>query len=443
MKLFRGAVDTIKRVYRYEKTTGMDVGALQGVMLIFAVVLFLIDIENFRLGKYVIGIVTLVVGIVSVTAVFVIRRFQKVVLVCRIAVFLFLLLAAAILYAGANDVFSLLWYLLLPVITLVPLGMPFGAPVCIGFGLWIMAFFWTPLADILRYDYPRDYRVFYPIFYWGFCLMVVAMDIFYKNYQIRQQQNEENLENEVQEAVAGTKNLMIHSVTAISQLIDAKDRYTREHSQRVAEYSRLIADYMKGGHATGEELELIYRSGLLHDIGKPETLTVDEDGTTHFHGHPAVGEEMARRILRRLRFDNDTVAVVTRLVRYHDYGNDVTPDLRIVRRAVNKIGEDIFPLLFPVRQADILAQSDYLRAEKLKNLELWKKLYEEMLEKKQCVSLKTLAVTGRDLIAMGMKPGRELGDMLQKLLELVLEHPEQNTREQLLEKAGELAAGKE
>ena len=113
---------------------------------------------------------------------------------------------------------------------------------------------------------------------------------------------------------------------------------------------------------------------LLHDIGKPETLTVDEDGTTHFHGHPAVGEELARRILRRLRFDNDTVAVVTRLVRYHDYGNDVIPDLRIVRRAVNKIGEDIFPLLFPVRHADILAQSDYLRAEKLENLELWKQL---------------------------------------------------------------------
>ena len=182
---------------------------------------------------------------------------------------------------------------------------------------------------------------------------------------------------------------------------------------------------------------------LFHDIGKPACLTVDSDGIAHFHGHPAVGEEMARRILRRLRFDNDTVAVVTRLVRYHDYGNDVTPDLRIVRRAVNKIGEDIFPLLLPVRHADILAQSDYLRAEKLENLELWKQLYEEMLEKKQCVSLKTLAVTGRDLIAMGMKPGRELGDMLQKLLELVLEHPEQNTREQLLEKAGELAAGKE
>ena len=210
-----------------------------------------------------------------------------------------------------------------------------------------------------------------------------------------------------------------------------------KHSIEVAQLSGLLAGEV------GCDVRMAKRAGLLHDIGKPETLTVDEDGTTHFHGHPAVGEEMARRILRRLRFDNDTVAVVTRLVRYHDYGNDVTPDLRIVRRAVNKIGEDIFPLLFPVRQADILAQSDYLRAEKLENLELWKKLYEEMLEKKQCVSLKTLAVTGRDLIAMGMKPGRELGDMLQKLLELVLEHPEQNTREQLLEKAGELAAGKE
>ena len=96
-------------------------------------------------------------------------------------------------------------------------------------------------------------------------------------------------------------------------------------------------------------------------------------------------------------------------------------------------------LLFPVRRADILAQSEYMRAEKLENLELWKTLYQEMLLKKQCVSLKTLAVTGRDLIAMGMKPGRELGEILQKLLELVLEHPEWNTREILLQKAEEMS----
>ncbi len=173
---------------------------------------------------------------------------------------------------------------------------------------------------------------------------------------------------------------------------------------------------------------------LFHDIGKPATETVDESGISHFKGHPTVGEEMTKQILRRLKFDNDTIYKVSKLVRYHDYGNGVEPDMRIVRRAVHKIGEDIFPLLFPVRYADIMAQSDYLRQEKLDTLQAWKKCYEEIMEQKQCVSLKTLAVTGSDLIALGMKPGKEIGALLQELLELVLESPECNTKEYLLEK---------
>lgn len=187
-----------------------------------------------------------------------------------------------------------------------------------------------------------------------------------------------------------------------------------------------------------EPTKVLRLAMLLHDIGKPETLTVDEEGLTHFHGHPAVSEEMSRNILRRLRFDNDTISAVTRLVRYHDYGNDVEPDMRFMRRAVNKIGEDIFLLLIQVKKADTLAQSNYMRQKKLEKLEQWEHLYERIVAEKQCVSLKTLAVTGSDLIAMGMKPGKGLGEMLQKLLELVLEQPEYNTKEQLLEKAGEM-----
>ncbi len=174
---------------------------------------------------------------------------------------------------------------------------------------------------------------------------------------------------------------------------------------------------------------------LFHDMGKPETMTVDEKNITHFHGHPAVGEEMTKRILRRLKFDNDTILVVSRLVRYHDYGNGVDPDMRIVRRAVNKIGEDIFPLLFPVKYADTLAQSDYKRQEKLDTLEKWQQLYQQIVEQSQCVSLKTMAITGSDLIAAGMKPGKEIGEMLQFLLEQVLENPAHNNRDFLLEEA--------
>mgnify|MGYP004615612159 FL=1 len=177
---------------------------------------------------------------------------------------------------------------------------------------------------------------------------------------------------------------------------------------------------------------------LLHDIGKPDTLTIDEQGITHFYNHESLSAEMAKGILRRLKFDNDTINMVYKLVMYHDYGNSVEPTLQIVRRAMNKIGEDAFPALFQVKYADMMAQSDYLRDEKLKRLENWKRLYTEICEKEQCVSLKTLAVTGSDLIAAGMKPGKELGEVLQKLLQLVLDDPSCNTKDKLLAEAQRL-----
>lgn len=170
---------------------------------------------------------------------------------------------------------------------------------------------------------------------------------------------------------------------------------------------------------------------LFHDIGKPQCLTVDEEGIPHFYGHAQVSAEIARKILRRLRYDNDTTNTVYKLVLYHDSIGGEEPTRRMVRRAMNKIGEDIFPMLFAVRKADILAQSETSREENLKGLAEWQALYEEILERKECVSLKTLALTGSDLIALGMQPGKALGETLHRMLELVLDHPEYNTREYL------------
>ncbi len=176
---------------------------------------------------------------------------------------------------------------------------------------------------------------------------------------------------------------------------------------------------------------------LFHDIGKPSRLTVDEEGIAHFYGHPAVSEEMAGDILRRLKFDNDTIYTVKKLVKYHDY--EVEPAPKYVRRAIMKIGEDIFPLLFEVKKADIEAQSDYKREEKLAKIIQIEEIYQEILVKKQCVSLKTLAVSGKDLITeVGMKPGKELGEVLKELLELVIEEPSLNEKETLLVKAAKM-----
>lgn len=175
----------------------------------------------------------------------------------------------------------------------------------------------------------------------------------------------------------------------------------------------------------------ILRLGMLfHDIGKPQTLTVDEGGITHNHGHALVGEEMTEKILRRLKFSNDTIDKVKRLVKYHD--RDIEPVTKNVRHAVSQIGEDIFPLLFSVKYADIMAQSGYLREEKLQNLEEVKVIYDQILEKRDCLSLKDLAVSGNDLIAIGMKPGKEIGETLHKLLQIVLDDPEYNQKDYLL-----------
>jgi tRNA nucleotidyltransferase (CCA-adding enzyme) len=170
---------------------------------------------------------------------------------------------------------------------------------------------------------------------------------------------------------------------------------------------------------------------LFHDIAKPKMKTIDEKGVAHFKMHDVEGVSMTKAILRRLKFDNDTLGKVTKLVQFHDYRIPAEP--KRVRRAMNKIGEELFPYYLEVRTADTLAQSEYLREEKLQNIHDMEVCYHEILEKKECVSLKSLAVTGSDLIAAGMKPGKEIGFVLNELLERVIENPELNTKEKLLE----------
>lgn len=169
---------------------------------------------------------------------------------------------------------------------------------------------------------------------------------------------------------------------------------------------------------------------LLHDVAKPLCKTTDEAGVDHFHGHPAQGAEIARKILRRLKLDNDTIARVTQLIRWHDDNPPLTE--RNVRRAICRVGIAQYPDLFAVKRADIRAQSDYQKAEKLRYVDDYEAVYAQILEKKQCLSIKDLAVDGSDLLAAGVPQGKAVGEKLHALLELVLEQPECNTRAYLL-----------
>ena len=174
-------------------------------------------------------------------------------------------------------------------------------------------------------------------------------------------------------------------------------------------------------------------SVLFHDFGKPQARTT-ADGVDHFHGHAKISAQETVRIMRRLKFDNATMDQVKRIVLYHDVRPQ--PDERQIRRLLHRAGEDIFPGLFQVMGADILAQSEYRKIEKLVNLERVHQVYDEILKRKDCISLKNLQVTGKDLIAAGMEPGKKIGEILNQMLEDVLETPEHNEREYLLKTYG-------
>ena len=180
-----------------------------------------------------------------------------------------------------------------------------------------------------------------------------------------------------------------------------------------------------------ERDKVLRLAALLHDIGKPGARLRDEQGIDHFHGHGDTGAELAGGILRRLRFDNDTICRVKHLIRVHDY-RQIPLTAKGVRRAVFRIGKEYFPDYLKLRRADILAQNPAMQQEKLETLRKLEQIYGQILEEQSCLSLKELAVTGKDLIQAGMKPGPEIGETLDKMLEFVIERPECNTKAYLL-----------
>ena len=171
---------------------------------------------------------------------------------------------------------------------------------------------------------------------------------------------------------------------------------------------------------------------LLHDFGKPACKTTDDKGIDHFYGHPEKSAALANQILRRLKYDNDTRKAVVRLVRSHDRKVRLTKPG--VRKAVMEIGEDLFPLFLEVKDADLYAQSLYQRQEKVEEMAEIRRLYAQILEAGDCLSLRDLAVSGDDLIAAGMQPGKELGRVLQDMLRDVVDVPAHNDRDYLLQR---------
>ncbi len=172
---------------------------------------------------------------------------------------------------------------------------------------------------------------------------------------------------------------------------------------------------------------------FMHDFAKPVCKTTDPDGTEHFKKHPEVGAGMVVDILRRLRYDNATIHVVEKLVRYHDERPRVT--LPSMRRFMVDVSPENIAMLTILKQADLAAHSDYQMDEKVAFLTGYEKLTAEIFAAHDPLSMAEMAVCGGDLINEGIPAGVIMGDVLRELFDEILIEPSHNTKEYLLPQA--------
>ena len=174
-------------------------------------------------------------------------------------------------------------------------------------------------------------------------------------------------------------------------------------------------------------------AALLHDTGKVLTKTTDSLGIDHFYHHPHISVNLADTALRRLKFDNKTICFVCRLIQHHD--RDIKADERSVRKTAFFTGDDIFPDLLKLKEADIKGQNTEFLKERLQKLGIINKIYLDIKLKNHCLSVKDLSVNGNDLINLGFPIGKEIGYTLSWLLNKVLDNPELNNFDVLIKLA--------
>lgn len=177
----------------------------------------------------------------------------------------------------------------------------------------------------------------------------------------------------------------------------------------------------------------IRTAALFHDIGKPAVHTVEHlsDGecVDHFYSHAKVSAEIAVNILTRMKSAKAFKQTVVTLVKYHDINLDL--DKKCVKRRLNKFGAELLNKLIELKRGDTLGQSEFVRASRLKRLDDFLALANTVIEERECFSVKDLVINGRDLIALGYS-GREIGIILNKIVDEVINERLSNRRTELL-----------
>lgn len=210
----------------------------------------------------------------------------------------------------------------------------------------------------------------------------------------------------------------------LPELVDAVgfNQHNPHHDKEVFEHILCVVDKV-------EAILHLRLAALFHDIAKPHTLTIDEKGVGHFYGHDKLGAKMARTVLKRLKASNEIIEKVTLLIDKHmtqhaDYKE------KGLKKLLAILGEyEIFTLL-KLQKADRLCSN--INADISDLIDREKKI-KEIIEKKEPYTIKHLAINGNDLINLGYNKGKIIGEILNYLLKRVMEKPELNEKEKLIQ----------
>jgi tRNA nucleotidyltransferase (CCA-adding enzyme) len=172
---------------------------------------------------------------------------------------------------------------------------------------------------------------------------------------------------------------------------------------------------------------LLRLTALFHDIGKPKCKTTEDNGHVHFYGHDEVSADMAKEIMIRLKYDSQMIDEVTYLVRYHMELMDFPTTDKGIRKLLNRHGEARLKKLVEFRRADLLGSGTRDTNEIELLIQGYRDRIEKVLEEKPPTKLVDLAIDGNDIMEItGLKPGKEVGEIKDFLMEVVLEHPQDN-----------------
>lgn len=176
-------------------------------------------------------------------------------------------------------------------------------------------------------------------------------------------------------------------------------------------------------------------AALFHDSGKPHTFFMDEKGIGHFHGHEVVSSNLMEESLMLLRYDLKTIDTVGKLIAKHMVSLNMKNEAKM-KKLILAVGEDNLENLYFLQKADY-SSKPVQDAKRIKALDDFHHRLHEIIERGDPMTVKDLAINGRDIMNLGVKEGQEVGRILELLINMVLQDPHKNKKELLLKYASE------